>query len=106
MEAIKIILTEKEMPTHWYNVQPDLPTPLPPMLHPETKQPTRLPPPLFAAACDEQEFSKERLIEIPDEVLGVYKLWRPTPLIRARRLEKALGTPAHIYDKYKGMSPA
>ncbi len=106
MEATKIILTEKEMPTHWYNVLPDLPTPMPPMLHPGTKEPTRLPPPLFAAACDEQEFSKERLIEIPDEVLGVYKLWRPTPLIRARRLEKALGTPAHIYYKYEGVSPA
>jgi len=106
MEAVKFTLTEKEMPTRWYNIQPDLPTPLPPMLHPVTKEPTRLPPPLFTSAADEQEFSKERFIEIPDEVQEIYKLWRPTPLIRARRLEKALGTPAHIYYKYEGVSPA
>jgi len=102
----KIILTEKEMPTSWYNIQADLPQPLPPLRHPATKEPTRLPPPLFPKALDEQEFSKERYIEIPEEVQQIYKLWRPTPLIRAFRLEKALGTPARIYYKYEGVSPA
>ena len=106
METTKIILTEKEMPTHWYNIQADLPKPLPPLRHPVTKEPTRLPPPLFARALDEQEFSRERYIEIPEEVQEIYKLWRPTPLIRAYRLEKALGTPARIYYKYEGVSPA
>ena len=102
----KITLTEKEMPTSWYNIQADLPVPLPPMLHPGTKEPTRLPPPLFSRACDEQEFSTERYIEIPDELQDIYKMWRPTPLHRAFRLEKALDTPAHIYYKYEGVSPA
>ena len=86
----KIILSEKEIPTSWYNIQADLPEPLPPLRHPGTKEPTRLPPPLFAGALDEQEFSTERYIDIPDEVLEIYKLWRPTPLFRAHRLEKAL----------------
>ena len=102
----KIILTEKEMPTSWYNIQADLPEPLPPLRHPATKEPTRLPPSLFARALDEQEFSTERYIEIPEEVQDIYKLWRPTPLIRAHRLEKALDTPARIYYKYEGVSPA
>jgi len=102
----KVILTEKEMPTSWYNIQADLPKPLPPLLHPATKQPTRLPPPLFCEALNEQEFSKERWIDIPEEVQDIYKLWRPTPLIRAYRLEKALDTPARIYYKYEGVSPA
>jgi len=102
----KIILTEKEIPTSWYNIQADLPEPLPPLRHPGTKEPTRLPPPLFARELDEQEFSKERYIDIPEEVQEVYKLWRPTPLHRAYRLEKALDTPAHIYYKYEGVSPA
>jgi tryptophan synthase beta chain len=102
----KVILTEKEIPTSWYNIQADLPEPLPPLRHPATKEPTRLPPPLFARALDEQEFSTERYIDIPDEVQEIYKLWRPTPLIRAYRLEKALDTPAHIYYKYEGVSPA
>jgi len=102
----KILLTEKEMATHWYNIQADLPEPLPPLLHPLTKEPTILPPPLFPAALNEQEFSKERWIEIPDEVQEIYKLWRPTPLYRAYRLEKALGTPARIFYKYEGVSPA
>ena len=105
-EPTKIILTEKEMPTKWYNIQADLPKPLPPILHPQTHEPTILPPPLFPAALNEQEFSKERFIEIPDEVLDVYKMYRPTPLMRAYRLEKALGTPAKIYYKYEGVSPA
>ncbi|OGO02456.1 MAG: TrpB-like pyridoxal-phosphate dependent enzyme, partial [Chloroflexi bacterium RBG_13_52_14] len=86
--------------------QADLPEPLPPLRHPGTKEPTILPPPLFAAALNEQEFSKERYIEIPEEIQEIYKMWRPTPLIRALRLEKALGTPAHIYYKYEGVSPA
>ena len=102
----KIVLTEKEMPTAWYNIQADLPEPMPPLRHPGTKEPTRLPPPLFARELDEQEFSKERYIDIPEEVQEVYKLWRPTPLYRAYRLEKALNTPAHIYYKYEGVSPA
>ena len=102
----KIILTEKEIPTSWYNIQADLPEPMPPLRHPGTKEPTRLPPPLFAEALNDQEFSTERYIDIPEEVLEIYKLWRPTPLHRAHRLEKALDTPAHIYYKYEGVSPA
>lgn len=102
----KILLTEREMATHWYNIQADLPEPLPPLLHPATKEPTILPPPLFPAALNEQEFSTERWIEIPDEIQQIYRLWRPTPLYRAHRLEKALDTPAHIYYKYEGVSPA
>jgi len=102
----KVILTEKEMPTSWYNIQADLPEPLPPLRHPGTKEPTRLPPFLYARALDEQEFSTERYIDIPEEVQEIYKLWRPTPLIRAYRLEKALDTPARIYYKYEGVSPA
>jgi tryptophan synthase beta chain len=102
----KVILTEKEMPTSWYNIQADLPEPLPPLRHPGTKEITRLPPPLFAEALNEQEFSKERYIEIPEEVQEILKMWRPTPMIRAFRLEKALDTPAHIYYKYEGVSPA
>ena len=102
----KVILTEKEMPTSWYNIQADLPEPLPPLRHPGTKEVTILPPPLFPAALNEQEFSKERYIEIPEEIQEIYKMWRPTPMIRALRLEKALDTPAHIYYKYEGVSPA
>jgi len=102
----KILLTEKEMPTSWYNIQADLPEPLPPLLHPGTKEPTILPPPLFPAALNEQEFSTERWIEIPDEIQDIYKLWRPSPLYRAHRLEKALDTPARIFYKYEGVSPA
>ncbi len=102
----KIMLTEKEIPTSWYNIQADLPEPLPPLRHPGTKEPTRLPPPLFADELNTQEFSTERYIDIPDEVREIYKLWRPTPLFRAFRLEKALDTPANIYYKYEGVSPA
>jgi len=101
----KMLLSETEMPTVWYNIQADLPEPLPPLLHPATAEPTILPPPLFPAALNEQEFSTERYIEIPGEVLDVYRLWRPTPLLRAFRLEKALATPARIYYKYEGVSP-
>jgi tryptophan synthase beta chain len=106
MEQSKFILSEKDMPTSWYNVQADLPQPLPPILHPGTKEPTILPPPLFVSALNDQEFSKERYIEIPEEVQELYRMWRPSPLFRAHRLEKALGTPAKIYYKYEGASPA
>jgi len=106
MERAKFILDEKDMPTSWYNIQADLPEPLPPLLHPGTKEPTRLPPPLFAEALNEQEFSKERWIEIPEEVQAIYRTWRPTILHRAHRLEKALDTPAKIFYKYEGTSQA
>ncbi|MBA7675335.1 Tryptophan synthase beta chain [subsurface metagenome] len=106
MERTKFILDEKEMPTSWYNIQADLPEPLPPLLHPGTKEPTRLPPPLFAEALNEQEFSKERWIEIPEEVQEIYRTWRPTVLHRAHRLEKFLDTPAKIFYKYEGTSQA
>ncbi len=95
------------MPTHWYNIAADLKSPPPPPLHPGTHQPIGPADlaPLFPMELIKQEVSQERFVEIPDEVREVYKLWRPTPLIRARRLEKALGTPAHIYFKYEGASP-
>jgi len=102
----KYILPEKDMPTSWYNILPDLPEPMPPMLHPQTHEPTILPPPRFPATLNDQEFSKQHTVEIPDEVLDVYKMYRPTPLIRAYRLEQALGTPAQIFYKYEGVSPA
>ncbi len=106
MERTKFILDEKDMPTSWYNIQADLPEPLPPLRHPQTKEPTRLPPPLFAEALNEQEFSKERWIEIPEEVQAIYRTWRPTILHRAYRLEKFLDTPAKIFYKYEGTSQA
>ena len=102
----KFILDEKDMPTAWYNVQADLPEPLPPLRHPGTKEPTRLPPPLFPEAINEQEFSTERWIDIPEEVQAIYRTWRPTILHRAHRLEKALDTPAKIFFKYEGTSQA
>ena len=80
MDTTKIFLEESEMPQQWYNIQADLPEPLPPLRHPQTKEPTRLPPPLFCEALNEQEFSKERWIEIPEEVQAIYKTWRPTTL--------------------------
>ena len=106
MERSKFILDEKDMPTAWYNVQADLPEPLPPLRHPGTKEPTRLPPPLFPEAINEQEFSTERWIDIPEEVQAIYRTWRPTILHRAHRLEKALDTPAKIFFKYEGTSQA
>ncbi len=104
----KFLLPEKEIPTSWYNIQADLPEPLPPVLHPGTKQPIGPQDlaPLFPMGLIMQEVSTERYIEIPEEVREIYKLWRPTPLYRAHRLEKALGTPAKIYYKYEGVSPA
>jgi tryptophan synthase beta chain len=102
-----INLTEDEMPTRWYNVLADLPSPPPPVLHPGTGQPVGPEDlaPLFPMDLILQEVSPDRYVEIPGEVLDVYRLWRPTPLRRAHRLEKALGTPARIYYKYEGVSP-
>src|ERR687885_1339115 len=107
MDTIKYLLSEDQMPTAWYNIQADLSTPLPPVLHPGTGQPIAPDDlaPLFPMSLIEQEVSKERWIEIPDEVQSIYRQWRPTPLYRARRLEKALDTPAKIYYKYEGVSP-
>jgi len=103
----RFLLSEKDIPKTWYNVQPDLPGPLPPVIHPGTKQPVGPDDfaPLFPMQLILQEVSQDREIEIPEPVREVYQLWRPTPLIRARRLEKALDTPAHIYYKYEGVSP-
>src|SRR5690349_5309015 len=104
----KFILSESEMPTSWYNIVPDLPSPPPPVLHPGTLQPVGPDDlaPLFPMALIEQEVTTEQYVTIPPEVLEVYRLWRPSPLYRAHRLEKALGTPAKIYYKYEGVSPA
>jgi len=105
---VKYVLQESEMPQQWYNIIPDLPAPPPPPLHPGTHQPVGPDDlaPLFPTALIMQEVSGDRHIAIPEPVLDVYRLWRPTPLYRARRLEKDLGTPAKIYYKYEGVSPA
>lgn len=107
MERTKFILDEKDMPTFWYNVLPDLPTPLPPVLHPGTGKPVGPDDmaPLFPMDIIMQEFSPQRYIDIPEEVQDVYRIWRPTVLYRAHRLEKALDTPARIFYKYEGSSP-
>ena len=104
----KILLDESRMPTQWYNLVPDLPSPPPPPLHPATLQPVGPDDlaPLFPMDLILQEVTTERFVDIPGEVLDVYRLWRPSPLYRAHRLEKALGTPARIYYKYEGVSPA
>jgi tryptophan synthase beta chain len=105
---IHFSLSEKEIPTHWYNLLADFPEPLPPPLHPGTRQPVS-PDALLAIFPEnlvQQEMSPERWVEIPGPVREIYTLWRPSPLIRAVRLEKALQTPAHIYYKYEGVSPA
>jgi len=104
----KILLDESEIPTRWYNVIPDLPSPPPPPLHPATLAPVGPDDlaPLFPMALIAQEVSPESYLDIPEPVLDVYRIWRPTPLIRAHRLERALGTPARIYYKYEGVSPA
>ncbi|HKH22181.1 MAG TPA: TrpB-like pyridoxal phosphate-dependent enzyme [Solirubrobacterales bacterium] len=107
-EPTQYLLDESEIPTRWVNLLPDLPgEPLPP-LNPETKEPAGPPDltPIFPMGLIEQEVSGEPEIEIPEEVREIYKLWRPTPLVRARRLEQKLDTPAHIYFKYEGVSPA
>lgn len=104
----KFLLDESRIPKHWYNIQADLPKPLPPVLHPGTLQPVGPDDlaPLFPMELILQEVSTEREIEIPEPVRDVFRLWRPSPLFRAHRLEKALGTPAKIFYKYEGVSPA
>ncbi len=104
----KIVLDENQLPKQWYNIIPDLQGPLEPVINPQTLKPVT-PQELqaiFPMSLIEQEVSTERWIDIPDEVREIYKLWRPAPLYRAHRLEKALGTPAKIYYKYEGVSPA
>ena len=107
-DTVKYVLDESRIPKNWYNLAADLPKPLPPVLHPGTGQPIGPDDlaPLFPMALIMQEVSTEREIEIPEPVREVYRQWRPTPLFRARRLEKALQTPAKIYYKYEGVSPA
>ena len=108
MEQIKVVLKEEDIPKTWYNIQADLPTPLDPPLHPGTGQPAT---PedmaaIFPMSLLEQEMSTQRYFDIPDEVRQVYALWRPSPLVRATRLEKALDTPARIFFKNESVSPA
>jgi len=108
MKETKILLSDREIPKKWYNIAADMPNPLKPPLHPATKQPVA-PDDLsaiFPMALIEQEVSTERWIDIPDDILQIYTLWRPSPLFRAHNLEKVLGTPAKIYYKYEGVSPA
>ena len=106
-DKTKYLLDESDLPTQWYNVIADLPAPPPPPLHPGTGQPVGPDDlaPLFPQALIMQEVTGERYVDIPGEVLDVYRLWRPSPLFRARRLERALDTPARIYYKYEGVSP-
>jgi tryptophan synthase beta chain len=106
-DRTKYLLAESEMPTQWYNVIPDLPAPPPPPLHPGTGQPVGPDDlaPLFPMALIGQEVTTDGYVDIPGEVLDVYRLWRPSPLFRAHRLERALDTPAKIYYKYEGVSP-
>ena len=107
-ERTSFTLTQKDIPTHWYNILADFSEPVPPPLHPATKQPVTLADmtAIFPENLVMQEMSTERHVEIPAEVRDIYALWRPTPLLRAVRREKALQTPAHIYYKYEGASPA
>src|SRR5438094_2600236 len=104
----KIVLDESEIPERWYNILPDLPEPPAPYLHPATLQPMGPADlaPIFPQAIIAQEVSAEPWIDIPEQVREVYRIWRPSPVYRAERLEKALDTPAHIYYKYEGGSPA
>lgn len=107
-ENTRFLLNETDVPRFWYNINADMPVPPAPVLHPQTMEPVT---PdflgvLFPMDLILQEISTERYIQIPEEVREIYKLYRPTPLLRARRLEKALGTPAHIYYKHEGVSPA
>jgi len=107
MAQTKFLLDEEEIPKAWYNIQADLPTPLDPVINPATKEPIKPEDlaPIFPMELIKQEASQERWIQIPEEVRDVYRLWRPTPLYRAVRLEKALKTPAKIYYKWEGVSP-
>lgn len=104
----RFTLAQPDLPTHWYNLNADFPEPVPPPLHPGTREPVSLEmmTAIFPENLVRQEMSPERWIEIPAEVRDIYSLWRPTPLLRAVRLEQALQTPAHIYYKYEGGSPA
>jgi len=106
-DEYKTVMTESEIPTHWYNITADFKNPPAPPLRPDTKQPPGPEDlaPVFPMGLLQQEMSAERWIEIPDEVIDAYRLYRPTPLHRARRLEKALDTPAKIYYKWEGVSP-
>jgi tryptophan synthase beta chain len=107
-QRTKFLLDESEIPTAWYNIQADLPEPLPPVLHPATHKPIGPDDlaPLFPMGLIAQEVSTKREIDIPGDVLDVYRLWRPSPLYRAHRLEKVLDTPARIYYNYEGFSPS
>ena len=107
MDKMKFVLDEEEIPKKWYNIQADLPSPLDPPLHPATMEPVKPSDlaPLFPMELIKQEVSAERWIPIPEEVRDIYRIWRPTPLYRAVRLEKALKTPAKIYYKWEGVSP-
>src|SRR5574341_1678114 len=106
-DTIKYLLDENQLPKFWYNIAADLPAPPPPVLHPGTHQPVGPADlePLFPMSLILQEVSTEMNVEIPEPVREIYRQWRPTPLFRARRLEKALDTPAKIYYKYEGVSP-
>ncbi len=109
MKQYKYVLQERDMPTHWYNILADMQNPPPFYRHPATlalMEDPPMPPPVFPMELIQQEFSQERWIEIPDEVADVLKLWRPAPLFRAHRWEQALDTPARIYYKWEGISPA
>src|SRR5512138_2021251 len=108
MMDTKILLGEDRIPKQWYNIIPDMPGPLAPVIHPGTLQPVTPDDllPIFPMGLIEQEVSQQRWVKIPDEVREIYRLWRPAPLHRAVRLEQALGTPARIYYKYEGVSPA
>ena len=107
-DTVKYVLDETRLPEAWYNLAADLPEPPPPVLHPGTGQPVGPDDlaPLFPMQIILQEVSTDRFVAIPEEVRSVYRQWRPTPLYRARRLEKHLDTPARIYYKYEGVSPA
>ena len=108
MKTKKYVLTEKDMPRQWYNIMADMPTPAEPALHPGTGQPAGPEDfaPIFPMNLIEQEVSTERWIDIPEPVLEKLAIWRPSPLFRAHALEKALGTPAKIFFKNEGVSPA
>ncbi|MGL4370025.1 MAG: pyridoxal-phosphate dependent enzyme, partial [Spirochaetota bacterium] len=107
-DQTKVLLSEKDLPDQWYNIIPDLPRPLKPAISPLTGKPAEPQELLaiFPIGLLEQEMSHERYIDIPGEVLDIYRLWRPTPLVRARRLERLLDTPAKIYFKNESVSPA
>jgi tryptophan synthase beta chain len=107
MTDTKITLSESEIPTHFYNIQPDMPTPLPPPLHPATKKPIGPADlaPIFPMGLIKQEVTQERMVEIPDQVRDIYRLYRPSPVFRARALEEMLDTPARIYYKSEHVSP-